>query len=141
MWVPIGTPLRHLLEACGGLLEKTDRFLTGGPMMGVALSSLDAPVTKDTNSLVCLTNWERKPDSPPGVCIRCGKCVSACPMHLAPTIIRRALEDQDLNKLAGYHLEDCNSCGCCSFICPAQIPLVETISQASALLRKGGAEQ
>ena len=138
MWVPIGTPLRHLLEACGGLREETDRILIGGPMMGTPVTSLEAPVTKDTNSLVCLAGWEHKPDRPAGVCIRCGKCVASCPMHLAPTLIRRALEDQDLSKLARYHLEDCNACGCCSFICPAQIPLVETVAQASLLLKKGG---
>lgn len=138
MWVPIGTPLRHLLEACGGLREETDRILIGGPMMGTPVANLEAPVTKDTNSLVCLAGWEHKPDRPAGVCIRCGKCVASCPMHLAPTLIRRALEDRDLNKLARYHLEDCNACGCCSFICPAQIPLVETVAQASVLLKKGG---
>ena len=60
-------------------------------------------------------------------------------MHLVPTIIRRALEDHDLQKLSRYHLEDCNACGCCSFICPAQIPLVETVAQAASLVRKGGA--
>ena len=58
-------------------------------------------------------------------------------MHLAPTLIRRALEDLDVDKLSRYHLEDCNACGCCSFICPAQIPLVETVAQASALLKRG----
>lgn len=137
MWVPIGTPMRHLLESCGGLREETDRMLIGGPMMGTPLTSLEAPVTKDTNSLVCLASWEHKPDTPAGVCIRCGKCVAACPMHLAPTLIRRALEDQDLKKLSRYHLEDCNACGCCSFICPAQIPLVETVAQASLFLKKG----
>ena len=138
LWVPIGTPLRSLLEACGGLREASDRMLTGGPMMGVALQNLDAPVTKDTNSLVCLTDWEHKPETPAGVCIRCGKCVAACPMHLPPTFIRRALEEHDVEKLAKYHLEDCNSCGCCSFICPAQIPLVEAVSLARAVLRREG---
>ena len=138
LWVPIGTPLRHLLETCGGLKEEADLILTGGPMMGVPLPNLEAPVMKDTNSLVCLTEWEHKPDVPGGVCIRCGKCVGACPMHLAPTIIRRALEDQDLEKLSKFHLEDCNACGCCSFICPAQIPLVETVAQAANLLKRGG---
>ena len=137
LWVPIGTPLRHLLEACGGLKEESDRILTGGPMMGVPLQNLDAPVIKDTNSLVCLTDWEHKPDTPAGVCIRCGKCVGSCPMHLAPTIIRRALEDQDLNRLSQYHLEDCNACGCCS----AQIPLVETVAQATDFLKRGGIAQ
>ena len=138
LWVPIGTPLRHLLEACGGLCEESDRMLLGGPMMGVALQNLDAPVTKDFNSLVCLTDWEHKPDTPGGVCIRCGKCVAACPMHLAPTFIRLALEERDLKRLTRYHLEDCSACGCCSFICPAQIPLVETIAQARGLLRREG---
>ena len=141
LWVPIGTPLRCLLDACGGLREETDRILLGGPMMGIALQSLDAPVTKDVNSLVCLTGWEHKPDAPSGVCIRCGKCVAACPMHLAPTFVRRALEDRDLKKLARYHLEDCNACGCCSFICPAQIPLVETVAQARTLLKRQEVEQ
>ena len=141
LWVPIGTPLRHLLETCGGLKEEADLILTGGPMMGVPLPNLEAPVMKDTNSLVCLTEWEHKPDVPGGVCIRCGKCVGACPMHLAPTIIRRALEDQDLEKLAKFHLEDCNACGCCSFICPAQIPLVETVAQAANLVKRGGSAQ
>ena len=62
-------------------------------------------------------------------------------MHLAPTIIRRALEDQDLEKLAKFHLEDCNACGCCSFICPAQSPLVETVAQAANLVKRGGSAQ
>lgn len=141
LWVPIGTPLRHLLKLCGGLREEADRMLIGGPMMGIPLTNLDAPVTKDTNSLVCLASWEHKPDTPPGVCIRCGKCVAACPMHLAPTIIRRALEEQNAKKLAKYHLEDCNSCGCCSFICPAQIPLVETVALASGFLKREAARK
>ena len=141
LWVPIGAPLRYLLEACGGLKEEPDRMLIGGPMMGIALTNLDAPVTKDTNCLVCLTGWEHKPDTPGGICIRCGKCVAACPMHLAPTIIRRALEDRDLTRLSKYHLEDCNACGCCSFICPAQIPLVETVAQAASFVKREGAPQ
>ena len=137
LWVPIGTPLGHLLEEAGGLREEADLMLTGGPMMGIPLQSLDAPVTKDTNSLVCLTGWEHKPDTPPGVCIRCGKCVAACPMHLAPTFIRRALDEGDMARLGRYHVEDCISCGCCSFICPAQIPLVETVARARTALEKG----
>ena len=137
LWVPIGTPWRTLLEACGGLREEAELLLTGGPMMGVRLASLDAPVIKSTNSLVCLTTFERKPESTGSVCIRCGKCVESCPMHLAPTFIRQALKSSDQTALAKLHPEDCNGCGCCSFICPAQIPLVEMVSQAKALLEKG----
>ena len=139
--VPIGASIGDTVAYAGGITAKEPAYLVGGPMMGIALQSLDAPVTKDVNSLVCLTGWEHKPDTPAGVCIRCGKCVAACPMHLAPTIIRRALEDRDLTRLSKYHLEDCNACGCCSFICPAQIPLVETVAQAAGLVKRGEVEQ
>lgn len=138
LWVPIGTPLRVLLEACGGLREPTDLALLGGPMMGTPVQDLAAPVVKDTNSLVCLVPQERKPDNGGALCIRCGKCVSSCPMHLAPTFIRQALEQDDLESLAKLNMDDCISCGCCSYICPAQLPLVEIIAQAKARLRKGG---
>ena len=140
LWVPIGTPLRCLLEAAGGLREEADLILTGGPMMGVALQSLDAPVTKSTNSLVCLTAGEHKrQDDSSGDCIRCGKCVASCPMHLAPAFIRQALDRGDLNQLPKLHVEDCISCGCCSFICPSQLPLVETVARARSILERGGA--
>ena len=140
LWVPIGTPLRCLLEDCGGLREKADLLLTNGPMMGVPLSSLDAPVIKDTNCLICLTDLERRPEQSGRVCIRCGKCVAACPMHLAPTFARQALEQHDLARLAKLHLEDCISCGCCSYICPAQIPLVDRVRQAREALERGGVD-
>ena len=139
LWVPIGTPLRCLLEAAGGLREEADLMLTGGPMMGVALESLDAPVTKSTNSLVCLTAREHKRHSGGEDCIRCGKCVASCPMHLAPAFIRQALDRGDLERLPSLHVEDCIACGCCSFICPSQLPLVETVALARSILERGGA--
>ena len=138
LWVPIGTPLRALLEDCGGLREAVDLLLTNGPMMGLPADTLDAPVIKDTNCLVCLTGLERRPEQSGSVCIRCGKCVAACPMHLAPAVARQALEQRDLARLAKLHLEDCISCGCCSYICPAQIPLVDRVRQARQALERGG---
>ena len=140
LWVPIGTPLRRLLEDCGGLREKAELLLTNGPMMGIVPGSLDAPVIKDTNCLVCLTGRERRPEQSGSVCIRCGKCVAACPMHLAPTVARQALEQHDLERLSRLHLEDCISCGCCSYICPAQIPLVDRVRQARLAVERGGFE-
>ena len=131
--------LRCLLEAAGGLREEADLMLTGGPMMGVALESLDAPVTKSTNSLVCLTAREHKRHSGGEDCIRCGKCVASCPMHLAPAFIRQALDRGDLERLPSLHVEDCIACGCCSFICPSQLPLVETVALARSILERGGA--
>ena len=138
LWAPIGTPLRCLLESAGGLREVPDLILTGGPMMGTPQETLDAPVVKNTNGLVCLSQWERRPAAPETTCIRCGKCVSSCPMHLAPVFIARALRQGQLHKLPALHPQDCTSCGCCSYICPADIPLVELVNQAGALLEKGG---
>ena len=141
LWVPIGTPLRCLLEAAGGLREEPDLILTGGPMMGTPLSDLEAPVLKNTNALVCLTRQEHRQDTGESVCIQCGRCVAACPMHLTPVFIRRALEQNQLRRLSKLHPEDCIQCGCCSFTCPARIPLAERVQQARDLLEKGGEAQ
>ena len=122
----------------GPIREAADLLLTNGPMMGLPADTLDAPVIKDTNCLVCLTGLERRPEQSGSVCIRCGKCVAACPMHLAPAVARQALEQRDLARLAKLHLEDCISCGCCSYICPAQIPLVDRVRQARQALERGG---
>ncbi|MCI8422457.1 MAG: electron transport complex subunit RsxC [Lawsonibacter sp.] len=138
LWVPIGTPLSLLLEEAGGLREENPLILTGGPMMGTVLRDLQAPVVKNTNSLLCLSPWEQKKDTRETVCIRCGKCVETCPMHLAPTFIRRALRRGELDRLPKFHVEDCISCGCCSFICPANIPLVEWMVKARNVVEKGG---
>ena len=138
LWVPLGTPLRCLLESCGGLRESPELILTGGPMMGTPQSTLEAPVVINTNALICLAGWERRKERPESVCIRCGKCVAACPMHLAPVFIGRALRDKQLHKLPALHPEDCIACGCCSYICPAGIPLIELVRQAGELPERGG---
>jgi len=138
LWVPIGTPLRRLLEECGGLREESVLMLLGGPMMGLAVEDLDAPVIKNTNSLICLTDGERKLRTRQSTCIRCGKCVASCPMHLVPTLINRSLKDGDMLRLARLHPEDCTECGCCSYICPAGIPLVEQVVLARQALQEGG---
>ncbi len=138
LWVPIGTPLRCLLESVGGLREEPDLILTGGPMMGTPQHDLEAPVVKNTNGLVCLTDLERRQSAQESICIRCGKCVAACPMHLAPAFINRALGQKELHKLPRLHPQDCMECGCCSYICPARIPLLERVRQAREILEKGG---
>ena len=138
LWVPLGTPLKDLLDSVGGLREQADQVLLGGPMMGLPLNDLSAPVTKGTNALTCLTRTERRGAGEQTVCVRCGKCVSACPMHLAPAFIHRALEQDQPHKLPALHPQDCISCGCCSFVCPARIPLLEQVERAKALVSEGG---
>lgn len=141
LWVPIGTPLRCLVEEAGGLREKADLILTGGPMMGTPQHDLEAPVVKSTNGLICLTQYERRQPAPESVCIRCGKCVAACPMHLAPAFISQAVRQGEIHKLPRLHPQDCMECGCCSYICPAGIPLLELVRQAGELMEKGGQRQ
>ena len=138
LWVPVGTPLRCLLESAGGLREESGLMLTGGPMMGSPLHDLEMPVLKSTNALICLADFERRKEGAESVCIRCGKCVAACPMHLAPVFIARALRQNELHKLPRLHPEDCMACGCCSYVCPASIPLLELVRQADERVRKGG---
>lgn len=139
LWVPIGTPLSCLLESVGGLREKPDLVLTGGPMMGTPQFDLEAPVIKSINGLICLTAAERRGQGRESVCIRCGKCVSACPMHLSPVLIAQALRRGQTDRLRRLFPQDCMECGCCSYICPARIPLLELVRQAGQLLEKGEA--
>jgi len=134
--VPIGTPLNILLREVGELRE-ADLILTGGPMMGKECADLSVPILKDTNSLLCLTKKERRQDHEAGICIRCGKCVASCPMHLVPTLVTRALRRKEYHKLAAFHVEDCMGCGSCSYVCPAHIPLKERMRTANEIVKGG----
>ena len=133
LWVPIGTPLRCLIQAAGGFREEPELILMGGPMMGVAQSDLDAPVLKETNALLCLSAWEREQPRQEERCIRCGRCVSVCPMRLMPLLVDKALKLGEPRNLEALHVEDCIQCGCCTYICPSGIPLLERMRQARQL--------
>lgn len=135
--VPIGTPLHVLLREAGDLRGQADLILTGGPMMGTEQTNLELPVLKDTTSLLCLTARERRQEQEAGVCIRCGKCVASCPMHLVPTLVTRALRRKEYDRLANFHVEDCMSCGSCSYVCPAHIPLKERMHTAAEIVKGG----
>ena len=130
LWVPIGTPLKDLISAADGFREQPELMLLGGPMSGIELEDVTAPVIKNTNSLLCLAGWERPKPQPATSCIRCGKCISACPMHLSPVMVRRALRDGDMKRLVRLHPQDCMECGCCSYTCPSNIMLVEAMRAA-----------
>ena len=135
LWVPIGTPLKDLTTAADGFHEKPELMLLGGPMSGLVLPDLTAPIVKNTNSLLCMAAWERPIPQPTTTCIRCGKCVEVCPMHLTPILIRIALRDGNLRRLRRMHPEDGMECGCCSYICPSNIPLVDVVRSARSVLK------
>lgn len=124
--VRIGTPIANLIEAAGGLPENTGKIIGGGPMMGKALVSADVPVTKGSSGVLLLTREEsvRKPMSN---CIRCAKCVNACPMGLVPSLLMNATEFKNWELAEKNHITDCIECGSCSYTCPANRPLLDNI--------------
>ena len=124
--VRVGTPLRFILDSLGGVPEDAAKIISGGPMMGKAVSNLDAATVKGTGALLLLTEAEtrRKPAS---ACIRCGKCADACPMGLEPFLLNRLVKVGDMDALEANAIHDCIECGCCLYSCPANIPLLDNI--------------
>ncbi len=132
--VPIGTPIQNLLDFCKTKAEPA-KILYGGPMMGLAVPSADNPVLKQTNAIVAMDEKEAKPPKTTP-CINCGRCLNHCPLKLDPRAIARAYklgEAADLDRLC---VDICMECGCCSYVCPAKRPLVQTNKLAKAMLRK-----
>ena len=138
--VRIGTPFHDLIEVAGGLNDKTERVISGGPMMGFAQSDLSVPVIKATNSILCLLKDQNGAAENP-VCLRCGKCVAVCPMRLQPLYMYRYEIADNLKELDRLHLMDCIECGSCAFTCPGKLPLVESFRKGKALLRAAMAER
>ena len=133
--VRIGTPLHDLIEVAGGLNEKTERVISGGPMMGFAQSDLSVPVIKATNSVLCLLKDVNGAAENP-VCLRCGKCVAVCPMRLQPLYMYRFVNANRVDELERLNLLDCMECGSCAFTCPGKLPLVESFRKGKAMLRE-----
>ena len=126
--VRMGTPFKDLVTACGGLPEGDNKVLAGGPMMGKACFSLDVPVTKGTNCVTILTDSDaRRKDPEP--CIRCAKCVGACPMGLEPFLLATCSSKQMWDKVEQEDITSCIECGSCQFTCPAHRPLLDNIRQ------------
>jgi len=135
--IPIGTPLRFLLENVG-VAGDLNRVFLGGPMMGAAASSLDISVTKGTSGVVAFTDTEaERTHRRIYPCIRCGYCVDACPIFLNPSKLGILAASHEYESMArDFHLMDCFECGSCSFVCPSHIPLVQHFRAAKAVLRK-----
>ena len=133
--VPIGTPAEALFAFCGGLKQEPQKLLYGGPMMGITMPSAEAPVLKNTNAVLALSEAEtRLPRTT--ACIRCGSCTNSCPFGLHPANIARAYAKGDAAALERLNVNACMECGCCSFICPANRPLVQTNKLSKGLLRE-----
>ena len=135
--VPIGTPFRDLIGKAGGLHDRTERVISGGPMMGVAQSDLSVPVIKATNSILCLLR-DRNGAAENPVCLRCGKCVSVCPMRLQPLYMYRFVNADRVDQLERLHVTDCIECGSCAFTCPGKLPLVERFRRGKQMVREAG---
>ena len=125
----IGVPLSFIAEYAGGIPSEAVKVVSGGPMMGKAISNMEATTLKGSSSLLYLTEEQtaRKPESN---CIRCGKCVEACPMGLEPYLLNKLARNNMMDELEQNAIQDCIECGCCLYSCPANIPLLDVIRVA-----------
>ncbi|MBQ3192492.1 MAG: electron transport complex subunit RsxC [Oscillospiraceae bacterium] len=137
--VRIGTSFHDLIEVAGGLHDKTERVISGGPMMGIAQSDLAVPVIKATNSILCLLKDENGAAENP-VCLRCGKCVAVCPMRLHPLYMYRFTNAGRVEELKRLNVLDCIECGSCAFTCPGKLPLVERFRKGKQMVREASAK-
>ena len=136
--VPVGTRLRDLLDACGGLADDAAEIVFGGPMMGAAQGNLDVPLTKGITGVVVLTADDVR-DARSLPCIHCGWCLEACPMFLNPSMLGELARNGRHQEMAAMHLNDCMLCGSCSYVCPSNIPLAQLFGAAKATLRRAPA--
>ena len=137
LMVPIGTSFNDLLEAVGHS-ENPYKVLSGGPMMGFTQYDLSVPVIKGTNAVTILGRKNKYVVDQPA-CIRCGKCIDACPMHLMPVLMYKALFTGDVEEMKRVHMMDCIECGCCAYTCPASVPLVMGFRSAKQQIRTAAA--
>lgn len=134
--VPLGTPIREVLRYCGGLKESTRVVIMGGPMMGTPIADLDAPILKGSSGILAFTGKETgRPREYP--CIRCGRCLEACPYFLNPSRLAKLGKARLFEEMKEhYNVMDCVECGACTFACPSNIPIVQLIRTAKDNLRQ-----
>ena len=129
----VGTTYRAALELCGGVRENPAKIISGGPMMGMAVYSLDIPIMKGTSGLLLMSRDELVQYTP-SACLRCGRCNDVCPMTMMPGILSAQIEHQKFELAEKWHVMDCIECGSCAYICPAGRPLVQHIRRAKAVV-------
>ncbi len=132
--VRIGTPVSELLDECGGLTAEPGRIVMGGPMRGVAVESLETPVTKGTSGVVVFPRERARTEWP---CIRCGLCIEACPWDLVPSRLHKLIRMGQAEAADREGLPRCTECGCCAYACPSRIPLVAVMREGKRALERG----
>jgi electron transport complex protein RnfC len=138
-YVALGTPVQALIDHCGGVTTGSAKVVMGGPMMGLAIADLSTPITKTSGAITVLTKeqigkakFERR-QTP---CIRCGRCLEACPENLNPTRIAHAVQSGLMDVAEQYFISACIECGCCSYVCPAKIELTGLIKTGKIYLAR-----
>ena len=136
---PLGTLFSYLVEQAGGFKADPARVISGGPMMGVAQYELDVPMVKATNCVLCLTKRDLPAQDADQACLRCGRCVNVCPMHLTPLYLHMYSDKGNWAQCEKLRMMDCMECGSCQYICPARIPLVQSFRRAKNGIRSAAA--
>ena len=136
---PIGTPVSCLFDACGGLKDGTYKIIAGGPMMGMAQYTADIPVAKGTGAILAFCEKEEQTVEHPQ-CIRCGKCVAACPMHLEPLFLYQYASKGLVDELNAANIMDCMECGACAYTCPARLHLTHMFKTGKQLVKDAAAK-
>ena len=138
---PIGTPVEHLIKMAGGFKIQPQRLLMGGPMMGNPQYDLTAPMFKGTNCILALTDAEAAIQDTEQTCLRCGRCVNVCPMHLTPVYMHLYAEKGMWKEAEALNVMDCIECGSCNYICPARLHLVQSFRVTKGELRALAAKE
>lgn len=133
--VPIGTSIQDVVDFCGGFKSEPGKIIYGGPMMGITVPDASTPIIKNTNAVIAFSEKDSAP-AKPQPCIRCGRCVNACPFSLNPPLIAKALAGKDTDALYKLGADVCMECGCCAFVCPANRPIVQNNKIAKAELKE-----
>lgn len=131
---PLGTPVREVLRFCGGLKEETREVIMGGPMMGTPIASLDVPILKSSSGILAFTAHETARPAEYS-CVRCGRCVEACPYFLNPSLLSRLAKARLYDEMKKHSIMECVECGSCTFSCPSGIPIVQLIRAAKDSIR------